>query len=68
MVRLKAPAIDALDSCCDVGFYSITNLYFPGDQKPFQKTSFVSFPSRSSSLKISYGFKILTLECNFNQY
>lgn len=68
MVRLRAPAVGKLHSCCNVVFYSITNLYLPGDQKPFWKASFVSFPPRSSSLKISYGFKILTLECNFNQY
>lgn len=68
MVRLRAPAVGRLHSYCDVGFYSITNWYFPGDQKPFWKASFVSFPPRSSSPKISYGFKILTLECNFDQY
>lgn len=49
-----------LHSCCDVDFCSITNLYFPGDQKPFWKASFASFPPRSSGLKISYCFKILT--------
>lgn len=68
VVRLRAPAIGRLHSCCDVGFYSITNLYFPGDQKPFWKAWFAFFSPRSSSLKISKGFKILTLECNFNQY
>lgn len=65
---LRAPTTGDLHSCWDIGFYYMTNLDFPGDQKPALKASITFSPPKPSTLKISYGFKIFKLECNFNQY
>lgn len=45
VVRLRAPTIGHLHSCWDFGFYYITNLDFPGDQKPVLKANIASHPA-----------------------
>ena len=68
-VRSRAPTTGDLHFCWDAGFYCSTDLDFPGDQKPVLKASAaLFFPPKPSGLKISCGFKIFKLECNFNRY